>query len=404
MRRMEAKRTYHIGLIVERSRVFGRELCEGIIGYAQDRPDWELHFTGIAELRRRDVRARMDGFIARVTSDDMARLLGSTGKPVVDLFYEKPRRGFAIVKTRHEAVGALAAEHFLDRRFTNFAYCPYGGGRTSSYCKNAFLRRLRREGFGCQVYSSGQEIPYDLDESNLPNDRIAPAKDAKRLQKWLVSLPKPTAVFCPGDLRAWQIADACRAVGIDVPREVAILGLDNDMILCCSTNPSLSSINPNTREIGRVAAETLAEMMEGGVGDKPVVRNVMPGGVIARASTNTAPVEPPWLADALVFIQRNAKRGISASDVFAELKRSHTSVTNAFRSKLGVTVQGEIARTRLSEAKRLLSTTNLGIAAVAKMSGYASAAYFMQAFSSATGTAPGAWRAALSAARAAQRT
>ena len=392
MRTMKEKRIYRIGLIVERSRAFGREICEGVISYAQDRQDWELYFVDAADLRRRDIRDRMDGFIARVTSDRLARLLISTGKTVVDLYYEKPYPGFAIVKTRHETIGILAAEHFLDRRFTNFAYCPYGGGRTSTYCHKSFVRRLRRAGYECSVYSFGKEIAYDIDGSNLPSDRIAPPSDAKRLGKWLASLPKPVAVFCPGDLRAWQIADTCRTIGINVPHEVAVLGLDNDMIICGSSKPMLSSIDPNTRDIGRIAGETLADMIERGTPSKQIVRQVAPNGVIARASSETVPVEPPWLSDALVYIQRNAKRGISAADVFKALSRSHTSVTKAFKDKLGITVQGEIARTRINEAKRLLATTELSVTQIAKMSGFMSVSYFMQAFSAELGIAPGAWR------------
>ena len=392
MRAMQKERTYRIGLLVERTRAFGRELCEGIITYAQDRDDWELRFLNPTDLRRRDAGERHDGFIARVTSDRIAGLLSATGKPVVDLYYEKPRTGFAIVKTRHESIGCLAAEHFLDRRFKNFAYCPYGGGRTSLYCQMAFIRRLRRAGFGCTVYGGRADISYDFDDSNLINDSFAPPKDAKRLTGWLLSIPKPTAVFCPGDLRARQITDICRTAGINVPHEVAVLGLDNDLLICGSSRPMLSSIDPHSCEIGRVAAETLAEMIEHGIPGKPIIRQIPPAGVVTRASSETAPVEPSWLADALVYIQRNAKRGISAADVFAALGRSHTIVSRAFRKTLGTTVQKEIAAARLDIARHLLSTTEKSVTRIAALSGFSSVAYFMQSFSAVFGMAPGAWR------------
>lgn len=390
---MQTKKIFRIGLIIERSRAFGRELCEGIITYAQNRDDWHLQFMTLQDLRRRQIRNSMDGFIARVTSNAFAKLLKSTGKPVVDIYYENPLPGFAIVKTKHESVGLLAAEHFLDRRFKNFAYCPYGGGRTSAYCKKAFIRSLRRAGFGCNVYSSNNEIAYDLDASDHISDIMMPPRDAKQLEKWLLSLPKPVAVFCPSDLRAWQINGICRSAGINVPREVAVLGLDNDIIICGTARPMLSSIDPNTRKIGHTAAETLADMMENGIPQRMLVKQIPPTRVVARASSETAPVEPAWLADALVYIQRNAKHGISASDVFAKLGRSHTSVTKAFRSILGITVQGEIARTRLEEAKYLLLTTELHMSEIAARSGFASVTYFLQAFSATFGTTPKTWRA-----------
>ena len=389
---MQNKRTYRIGLLVERTRAFGRELCEGIITYAQDRDDWELRLLNPEDLMRRDIGERHDGFIARVTSDKIARLLSATGKPVVDLYYEKPRNGFAIVKTRHESIGRMAAEHFLDRRFKNFAYCPYGGGRTSLYCKTAFIRRLRRAGFECNVYGGRGDITYDFDDSNLISDSIAPPKDAAHLKKWLHSLSKPVAVFCPGDLRAWQIAAICRMEGINVPHEVAVLGLDNDLLICGTSRPMLSSIDPNSRKIGHVAAETMAELIEQGMPERPIVHQVAPTGVVARASSETAPVEPPWLSDALVYIQRNAKRGISASDVFAALGRSHTTVSRAFRDTLGTTVQKEIASARLDFASHLLSTTELSVTKIAALSGFSSVAYLMQSFAAAFGASPGIWR------------
>ena len=392
---MDTKRTYKIGLIVERSRAFGRKLCEGIITYAQDRDDWHLQFLTVGDLRRRNIQAGFDGFIARVTSKASALLLKSTGKPVVDIYYENPLPGFAVVKTKHEAVGILAAEHFLDRRFKNFAYCPYGGGRTSAYCRKSFIRRLHRAGFGCDVYSSKYEPSYNIDESDHISDVLSPPKDARQLEKWLISLPKPVAVFCPSDLRAWQVNGICHAAGLKVPQDIAILGLDNDIIICGTSKPMISSIDPDAQKIGSVAAETLAGMMESGIPERMIIRQVSPSGVIARASSETTPVEPAWLADALVYIQRNAKHGISASDVFAKLNLSHTLVTRVFGKTLGVTVCEEIARTRLEEARRLLSSTDLSVTQIAKMSGFNSTTYFMQSFSKAYGTSPGAWRTSL---------
>ena len=388
---MRNRRTYKVALLVERSRAFGREVCEGVIAFAQEREDWELHFLDAEDLLRRRFRQPVDGYIARVTTDAMAMRLRKTGKPVVDLYYSKPRQGFAIVKTMHETVGRFAAEHFIDRRFSNFAYCPYGGGRTSKYCQTAFARRLRRDGFSCAVYP-GDSDKYDFGKSDIISDTISPPKDAKRLSKWLASLPKPVALFCPGDLRAWQVVALCRSAGIDVPHEVAVLGLDNDMLICGSSRPMLSSIDPNTREIGRTAAETLAEMMERGVPRMPVVRQVPPCKVVSRASTETFPVDPPWLSDALVFIMRNAHKGINASDVFAALGKSHTAVTKAFRKVLGASVVATVAKARIDEACRLLRDTDLDIGRIASLSGHASVSYFMQAFKASKGMSPCVWR------------
>ena len=154
----------------------------------------------------------------------------------------------------------------------------------------------------------------------------------------------------------------------------------------------LSSIDPDTRRIGRVAAETLAAMMDGTAPRGQIVRQVEPAGIVVRKSTETIPDAPSWLSDALVFIRRNAKNGISATDVFRTLGRSHTVVTRAFRSALGTTVQRAIADARLDEARRLLLGTDASIKQVAALSGFASVSYMLQAFTAKYSVSPGTWR------------
>lgn len=381
--------TRRIGLLIERSRAFGRLMCEGIIAHAQDR-GWEIRYLEPDDLHGREI-ASFDGFIARVTTDRIAKLLVTTRKPVVDVFYNLPDYGFSIVKERHESIGRLAAEHFLDRRFKNFAYCPYGSGKTSVYCRTAYVQRLRRAGFACDVFASSSEIAYPSDSREIIGDRIAAPRDAQPLARWLKRLTKPAAVFCPDDLRAWQVLATCVRCGIKVPDEIAILGLDNDILICGGAHPMISSIDPNTREIGRVAAETLETLMTKSV-RRPLIRQVEPVGVMSRASTAIFPLDPPWLSDALIFIGRHATEGVSAADVLRHLGRSHTLVSRAFAKTLGTTVQREIARVRLETACTLLKTTSLPLEEIAARSGFATYTYFMQAFASALGQPPGAWR------------
>lgn len=383
--------TRRIGLLIERSRAFGRLMCEGIIAHAQDR-EWVVRYLEPADLRGRHV-AEFDGFVARVTTNRIARMLAATKKPVVDVFYNLPDYGFAIVKERHESIGRMAAEHFIDRRFRNFAYCPYGSGKTSVYCRTSYAQRLRRAGFACDVFDSSSEIAYLSDSREIIGDRIAVPRDVKPLSRWLKRLPKPAAVFCPDDLRAWQVLETCARCEIKVPDEIAILGLDNDILICGGAHPMLSSIDPNTREIGRVAAETLETLMTRSV-RRPIIRQVEPAGVVSRASTAIFPLNPPWLSDALIFIGRHASDGISASDVLRHLNRSHTLVSRAFAKTLGTTVQREIARVRIETSCTLLKNTSLPLEEVASRAGFATYTYFMQAFTAALKTPPGVWRTA----------
>lgn len=380
-----------IGLLVERSREFGRELCKGVIDVAQEHHDWEVRHLSPGDLAHVPL-ADFAGFVARVTTPAVARRLADSGRPVVDVFYGRPDSRFAIVKERHESIGRLAAEHFLDHRFKNFACCPFGPGKTATYCRAAFVQRLRRDGHACSVFRDSDAVGYVPDDQTILGDKFTRPPDADALADWLKGLPKPVAVFCTDDLRAWQVIEICREIGIDVPKDVAVLGLDNDLLLCGCTHPTLSSIDPNPREIGHVAARTLAEMIESGIPEKQIVRQVEPKGVVMRASTETYPLNPPWISDALVYISRNASRGISASDVFKLVGRSQPAVNGALRRVLGTTAQKIIAKTRLDIAQRLLLTTDLSISEISHRAGYSSIIYFVQTFTEAFKIPPSHFR------------
>lgn len=161
-------------------------------------------------------------------------------------------------------------------------------------------------------------------------------------------LPKPIVVFCPNDLRAWQLLHICRDCEINVPHEVAILGLDNDVLVCGFSKPTISSIDPNTIEIGRMAMRTLVEIINNpALARKPIVRQVDPTGIVELDSTNVYPIDPPWLSDALVFIRKHVQDHLTTSEVYAYLNRSHTTADAAFRKVLGQTVQKTIAASGL---------------------------------------------------------
>ena len=120
---------------------------------------------------------------------------------------------------------------------------------------------------------------------------------------------------------------------------------------------------------------------------EPIIR-VNPGQIVTRASTEIFTINPPWMSDALVFITKNVHRGISASDVYRHVNRSHTVVDQAFRDALGSTVSKEIAATRMKEAHRLVTSTNLPFAMISKLSGFASIQYFTRSFTATYGRSP----------------
>jgi len=380
-----------IGIIIERQRAYGRRLCEGIVRFARERKDWSLRIVEFSEIRRNPRLRSHDGFIARVMNDEIANVLADTGKPVVDVFLEKPISGFAGVDQNARIVGQMAARHFIEHRFSNFAFCGYNGRRYSDDRRNAFVRYLELNHYGCDCYRTPSAALKDFEESVVMREHFGMPSDAKSLSRWIRRLPKPVAVFCAHDMRAYQLSEICRAEGLRVPDEVAILGCDDDELVCQFTDPPISSIDQNAVGIGYAAAQALQRMFDSPSALPPTAK-VRPLRLVERESTRTYPLSPKWLSDALVFIQSNLAQSISAVDVYAHVGKSHTLVDAAFRRQLGTSVQKEISRIRLNEARRLVATTNMPLQDIARSCGYSSLQYFSTSFSQAFGTSPSSLR------------
>ena len=392
---MKEKRTgdYRIGVLVERQRAYGRRFCEGAASFACECPGISLGMLEWRDLNDARNLSAYDAFIVRILDDRMEQSLRRTRKPVVDVFYGKRREGFGVADLDNVAIGNLAAEHFISRGFRDFAYCGYNGINFSDVRRITFVGAIEKAGHTCHLFNARESDIEDFSENVVRGERYAPqAREARAMRVWLRKLPKPIAVFCSHDLRAHQVLTLCREEGIAVPHEVAILGVDDDAILCGFTTPTLSSIDPNGFETGREAVRIAHEMLR-----NPELRRdppqffTKPLRLIVRESTEVYPVDPPWLSDALVFIGRNAAKGITAADVFAHVGLSHTTVGSTFRMKLGKSVQDVIANTRIEESCRLLES-GLSVTDVAQKSGFSSVQYFCRAFAATYGMSPAAWQ------------
>ena len=382
-----------IAVAVERSTLYGRNILRGFAEIAGTHPEWDLSL--IDPRRTSAVAARggnFDAWICRIPDDRAATALARTGRPVVDLATPHDQFAFASVATDAKAIGRLAAEHLLARRYPAFAFCGYPGIGFSDRRRDAFAAALAQDGLTPAEYRPPRKFARHFGADYRLGDRLMETPDAAALRAWLRSLPKPVAIFCSDDLRASQLVRVCLAAGFSVPRDVAVLGVDDDPILCLFASPRLSSIDTDSMETGRAAARALARMLDA-PGDAPRIL-VAPRGVASRASTDCWPGAPDWLPTILAWIEDHADRNLSARDIFERAGYSRTLVERVFREKLGTTVQKKIAEARIATAKRLLSETTHPLAEIARASGFSSPGYFSRTFSAATGLAPTAWREA----------
>lgn len=380
-----------IGILIERQRTYGRQLCEGVVRFAQTRKDWVLNMLEWEDLHHHERLKQFDGFIARLFNDQIAKNLQLTKKPIVDVYVNKERPGISSSDQLARRIGQMAVRHFIEHKFLRFAFFGHEGKRYSDLRRDAFVRCLKLNHFHCDVYKPPIAALRSFDEIVLRQERYQVGSEKKTIARWLSKLEKPVAIFCSHDLRAYQLCDICREIGYKVPAEIAILGVDNDSLVCNFTDPTLSSIDPNAEGIGFAAAEELERLFDGGT---PRSIRIRPNQLIERGSTKTYPVDPPWLSDALVLIRGSIAKRLTAADVYRHVGKSHTLVNQAFHNVLNTTIAKEIAATRISEARRLLRTTLLPLPEIARKSGFASLEYFTNSFSAAVGRSPAAYREA----------
>jgi LacI family transcriptional regulator len=378
-----------IGILIERQRAYGRQLCEGIVRFAQERSDWVLNMLEWEDLQHIDRLKKFDGFIVRIFNEQVASVMKLTNKPIVDVYVSRERAGVASSDQLARCIGQMAVRHFIEHKFTRFAFFGHEGKRYSDLRRDAFVHCLKLNHFACDVYKASKSALQAFDKIVLRRERYQVDSERKSIVRWLTKLEKPIAVFCSHDLRAYQLCSICREEGIKVPSEVGILGVDNDSLLCNFTDPTLSSIDPNAEGIGFAAAEELEHLFAGGA---PHAIRTRPGRLIERGSTKTYPINPPWLSDALVFIKGNVAKRLTAADVYRHVGKSHTLVNRVFHDVLNTTIAKEIAATRIAEAKRLLQSSNLSLSEVANLSGFASPEYFTNSFSSSVGQSPTSYR------------
>jgi len=381
MTKRTKRRLPNIAVMVEPSRSYGRNVLRGIADYARLHGPWIVHFSVDAPLRTVPPKDQWDGdgIIAQPhQNQELIKQLADSGLPVVTLSGPPGTGGFPAVRPNQEAVPQLAIDHFRQRGFTRFAYVGSPSERQWPRTGEMFKQLCEDAGFTCVTY----EASYDS-ALHSPH-RLAPLAD------WLKSLKKPTALLAGNDARARETLDAARLAGLHVPEEIAVLGVNDDELICELANPPLSSIMHNARRVGHEAAAMLDRLMDGQKVTKDVV--IDPVGVRSRQSTDLLAIEDPEIATAVRFIRENACAGIRVDDVLDQIPLSRRAMETRFRHAVGRPPHMEIRRVQLERVKELLVNSDYKLEKIADMTGFSSAQYLAGLFHRVVGVTPGSWR------------
>ena len=223
------------------------------------------------------------------------------------------------------------------------------------------------------------------------NDKDRPQATEHEAIAWLRRLSKPCGVFCALDLYAARLTNACRNCKIAVPEQVAVLGVDNDTVMCSVSCPPLSSIDLDSRHIGYEAAALLAQLIEGKAPPTLAVR-LQPQGVVARQSTDILAIDDKDVAQAVGLIRQHACRGLRVGQLATILGLSRRVFEQRFQQVLRRTPKQAMLDVQMNRAKLLLRETDLITTAVARKAGFASVEYFSRAFHREVGMTPREYR------------
>lgn len=377
----------HVALIIDASKPYDRKVIRGVGSYARQSGRWSLYVEEDPLQKLPDLRAwQGDGIIANFDDPRVAAAVKDLNLPVVGVGggfgWYRPEAGVPYFVTDSRAIGRLAAMHLIERGFTRLAYCGLPATRVNGWSRiraAAFQAAAREAGLACRVFTG----------------RYGTARRWRQLQAelaaWIAGLPQPIGLLACDDSRARHVLEACRSRGVLVPEQVAVLGVDNDEVICELTDPPLTSVDQGAQRLGYQAAALLDRMM-GGRRVAGRCHYTLPERVVSRRSTDVLALDNADVALAVRFIRQHACEAIQVRDVVAAVGLSRSTLERQFRGLMHRTLHEEIQRLRLQRAQELLRDNELTIKQIAARTGFRRLTYFNRVFHLRTGQTPTAYR------------
>lgn len=374
----------HVALMFNASFVLGNGLIDGVRRWALENARWRANYWGTMTRDARSQLARsikdweVDGGIVMVTDRFMIGPLRALRLPVVNVSGVFAPGSIPTVRPDDTYVGQLAARHFLERGYTHFGYCGHRGKYYSACREKGFVQELARHGHSCNTHCFKAEHQWYL-------------FDQRGLLEWLTALPKPVAIMGTTDLHGRHVIVACEKLGLRVPEDVAVIGVDNDEGICTSCDPALSSVDVFYEKVGYEASRLLDKLIRGGRAPKAptLLRN---GRIIVRHSSDEMGVLDPQVSEAVRFIRQHAHESIDGRDVLRAVPICRSNLDRRFKALLGRTIYDQIWLERVEKAKNLLAGTDMKATMVAANSGFRDYTIFFNMFRKHTGMSPSAYR------------
>ncbi len=369
-----------IGISLNFQDTWDKEVTRGIIEKAKEYKEWHLSgpIGGLRDMFN-NKEDQLDALITRIETPESLKRYRKLGIPIVDVAGSFYADGIYRVHNDDRATGKKAGLCVRDLGHPSFAYCGV---------KDAMWSQERSQGF-CDAL--GVEL-QDIELFNRSLKFYKNPERSKELTTFLIRLETPTAIFCCNDIAALKVTQHLIAIGYTIPKDVSVVSVDNDPLLCSLAHPSLTSIALDCFNIGQIAASTLFALLDKGDENYPIETLVAPLEVVERESTQIFLTDDKQVHDALIYIRERAGDGINVEDVVQMSKTSRRNLEMKWRVCRGKTILSEIIASRLKVAKRLLRESDATIETVASESGFHTSQRFYAHFKRQEGISPGQYR------------
>lgn len=211
------------------------------------------------------------------------------------------------------------------------------------------------------------------------------------LAQWLTKLPQPNGLMACNDSCGQMVLRFCSELGIIVPEQIAVVGVDNDDMICELCDPPLSSVDANFEKMGYAVAAAMALLIQG-ERHSTSSQLVEPLGVVLRESTDVQTIPDREVAAALHFIRQHACEGIGVEDVSRAVRLSRSTLECRFTRLVGCPPRTEIARRQFERIQRLLVQTEFPLKKIADIAGFDYPETMCRLFKRHTGQSPIAYR------------
>jgi LacI family transcriptional regulator len=370
-------------IVVVTSDVFVRRLTPALASFVRDERQFQMIdiHRPLEELRHLICESRPAAVITEAWPE-ITEMIITLGYPTVVACTDEPFENAVRIDVDDWKVGEVAAQFFLDAGYRHFG-CVCSQRPYALQRQEGFVNHLARHGRRCEVFQHRQPETRRYMESWQKPD--------PDMQRWLRTLPKSIGLFAAHDPLGRMVCEAAVEERIQIPDEMAIVGANNDELVCALSHPPLSSVDIPWHRIGALAGKWAQALMEGkSAPESPIL--VPPGAVTARQSTTLTAVEDPELRRALCYLRDHARREITIQSLCDDLRLSRRSLERKFATHLKTSPRDALCRIRTEIAKRLLIETDLPMSLIAERSGFGDPARFSVVFRQQTGLSPSHFR------------